>query len=385
MKSRKKSLPALIPLCLTACLLSSCGELFYLINVISSGIAVTSDTVSVKETPVISGVKSTLVVYEDDAVEEIFALLLDGVATAGGEPCAVEAAVYASDGSKTETFKAGEYRVVYFCECEDVIPVESTLVVKPADKIPPVIASAADKVVYLGDSVSYRSGITVTDNDDDSIALQVDASKVDLTRLGEYPLTYSATDKRGNSASVTVKVIVIERPAGDPGTSTSVCTKEELDALCSTILAEILTDGMTVREKAEAIFNRVAQIRYVGTSDKSSWIGGAYIGLTAGRGDCFNYFSAAKALLTLAGIPNYDLKRAGGTSDHYWQIVYVDGGWYHFDACPHPNGYDLRCFLLTEEEVDAYSQKAEKVRPKYYNYDRESCPYEVVKSRSAEE
>lgn len=382
---KSKTLLTLLTLCLSASILSACNELLP----ITSDVDTTSGTVpieshTVKETPVISGVRSEIVVYEDDPTEEIMELLLDGVATVGGEPCAVEAAVFSSDGSKTETFAAGEYRIVYFCERDDVIPVESVLTVIPEDKMPPVIMGATDKDVFLGDTVSYRKGITVSDNEDKNTILEIDASKVDLTRIGEYPLTYSATDKRGNTVSVTVKVRVIERPTDNPGNPSSICTKEELDALCNKILSEILKDSMTEREKAEAIFNRVAQIKYVGTSNKETWISGAYTGLTTGRGDCFNYYAASKALLTLAGIPNYDLKRVGGTSDHYWQIAYVDGGWYHFDACPHPNGYEIKCFLLTEDEVAAYSRKAEVVRPKYYNYDRESCPYEVVKSRSSE-
>jgi transglutaminase-like putative cysteine protease len=172
----------------------------------------------------------------------------------------------------------------------------------------------------------------------------------------------------------------VERSGELDGSNSTVCTKEELDALCNKILSEIITEGMTDKEKAEAIYNRVNSIKYVSTDDDPSWIGAAYTGLTTGRGDCWNYASASKALLTLAGIPNYDIRRHGGTSDHFWQIVYVDDGWYHFDACPTLKKYYIRCFLLTEDEVIEYSNNLTTI-PNYFIYDYDSCPYEVVKSR----
>ena len=42
-----------------------------------------------------------------------------------------------------------------------------------------MISGAADILAYQGDAVSYRRGITVTDNEDDSPSLTVDNSQVD--------------------------------------------------------------------------------------------------------------------------------------------------------------------------------------------------------------
>ena len=155
-----------------------------------------------------------------------------------------------------------------------------------------------------------------------------------------------------------------------------------MDALCTEILQDILSDGMSDRQKAEAIYNRVHRIKYVNTPDDGDWIENAYVGLTTGRRDCENYSAASRALLTKAGIPNYELERYGGTSEHYWEIVYVDGGWYHFDACPTSSKYPIRCFLLTDDEVIAYSNSRTD-KPNYYIYNHDTCPYEVVKSRNS--
>ncbi len=254
------------------------------------------------------------------------------------------------------------------------------------DTEPPVITGAQALTVEAGQPVSYRSGITVTDNVDASVSLQVDASQVDLTRPGQYPVVYSAIDAQGNQATVTITVTVTvpEPPPEETappvpsqtGAEPQIGTEARAYELADGILAGIVSSGMTQTQKAEAIFRYVnSHITYVGSSDKSNWAAEACNGFTWGRGDCFTYFACSKALLTRAGIPNVDLQRTGGQSRHYWQLVNVGSGYLHFDACPHPTGHPLRCFLLTEADVRAYS--ASITNPyyrNYYVYDYDACP-----------
>ncbi len=79
------------------------------------------------------------------------------------------------------------------------------------DLEPPVITGVEDILVYAGDTVSYRSGITVTDNRDEAPQLTIDNSAVDLSTPGEYTGTYTATDYVGNAASVSATVTVREK------------------------------------------------------------------------------------------------------------------------------------------------------------------------------
>ena len=264
-----------------------------------------------------------------------------------------------------------------------------TPVPPPADTAPPVISGAHDLKAAVGESISYRAGVTVTDNSGEAVALQIDATEVDLTRPGEYEAVYWAEDAAGNRAEVPVTVTVIETVTVDEEGSGATediedpaapqATQETVDALADEILAQITTDGMSQYEKALAIYNYVHNnIAYTGTSDKSSWLVGAYVGFTRHSGDCYNYFACSKALLTRAGIPNVDLTRVGGNSRHYWQLVDVGTGYRHFDACPHPNSYPLYSFLLTEAEVQAYTEQCASIRKNYYVYDYASCPVEVV-------
>ncbi|MBP0988056.1 MAG: hypothetical protein J6S92_07240, partial [Oscillospiraceae bacterium] len=40
-------------------------------------------------------------------------------------------------------------------------------------------------------------------------------------------------------------------------------------------------------------------------------------------------------------------------AQHFWNLVRVNGAWYHFDACPYCGGNDF--FLWTDAQIDAFS------------------------------
>lgn len=250
----------------------------------------------------------------------------------------------------------------------------------------PVIHGAKDIVTVIGREVSYRSGVTVTDDTDENVTLKIDSSAVDLNTAGVYTVIYSAVDKSGNETVVSVTVTVNETSdkGDDPDPDEDaklVVTQKMLNGVIEEIFDAILTPEMSKYEQAQAIFTYVNNnITYVATSDKTDWVRGAYLGLTRGKGDCYNYWAASKALLTAAGIDNLDLEREGGDSLHFWNLVNVGDGWYHFDTCWHPKGYALDSFMMTEDEAVAYTEKlaSELEWPNYYTYDYSSCPVTVV-------
>ena len=261
----------------------------------------------------------------------------------------------------------------------------------PADTEAPVISGTRDLEVEQGGSVSYREGVTVTDNVDANVQLQIDASQVNLAEPGLYTVIYSATDSSGNRVEVAIQVTVtaveepVESKPAEP-VMPEVVTQEMVDELADQILAKIVKDNMTRREKAYKVYRYVYQsIQYTGSSDKSDWLRGAYSGFIYGRGDCFNYFACSKALLNRLGIPTVDLERVGGTSRHYWLLVNLGEGWYHFDACWRPSGYAEEVFMFTEAQVREYTELVSAVRKNYYVYDYENCPVEVVGTPVQEE
>ena len=219
-----------------------------------------------------------------------------------------------------------------------------------SDTEPPVIEGAVDKEVYLGNTIAYKEGITVTDNETDKPKLTVDNSQVDTTKAGTYPVTYTATDAAGNSTSVTINLTIKEKPK-------DYVDEEMVYAEAQKVLDKITTNDMSDMEVAFAIYQWTkSNISYTGSSDKSSWIKGAYQAFTKQSGDCYNYFAAAKALYNLAGIDNIDvIKSDTSHSSHFWSLINIGGGWYHVDCTPRRKvGY---FFMNTDAELEAYSKE----------------------------
>lgn len=215
----------------------------------------------------------------------------------------------------------------------------------------PVISGTKNLEVYVGSSVSYRSGVTVTDNLDTAPTLTVDSSSVDLATPGTYQVTYSAVDAAGNQSSVTITVTVREKPDGyvDP---------EVIYQRVDAILAQFIREDMTDREKVEAVYvwtRRDVHLSYGSAPDRDDYLQTAYEFLDVRKGDCFYFFAIQKLMLERLGIPTIDLKKVKASEDdsnHYWLLVSVDGGesYYHFD-----NVWSRNLCLVTDDELDTFS------------------------------
>lgn len=241
------------------------------------------------------------------------------------------------------------------------------------DTQPPEIIGARDMTVYVGESVSYRKCIRVVDNVDSSeeISLTIDSSKVNLLEIGEYAVKYTATDRAGNSSSVTIFVRVIEPEI----------PLETLNAALDGIIKNIIRPGMNKEEQCRAVCAYVkGHISYSGVSEKGGgdWRAVAYHALfVSGSGDCYSYFVASKALLDRLGIENLDIRRTPGLipETHYWSLVNIGGEgeaarWYHYDSTRIQQNYDLGGCLMTERQIMAYNH----VRKHFYAYDRSTFP-----------
>lgn len=234
------------------------------------------------------------------------------------------------------------------------------------DSEPPIIEGAVDQVVYVGDRVAYRKDVTVTDNRDEEVELVVDSSSVNINKPGSYEIIYTATDSSGNTATEVVIFTVREKPK-------DFMTEEEVYAQADKVLAEILNDGMTEPDKAWVIWKWVKRhMSYTGTSEKGDWVQGAATGFNKGSGDCFIYYSLSRALLTRAGFENMCVERIESATPprHYWNLVKVDGDWYHFDTNPYRIGYPYVPFLRTDAEVEEYSTRCKD----FYTFDKSKYP-----------
>ena len=229
-----------------------------------------------------------------------------------------------------------------------------------ADTEPPVIYGAADRTVYIGETVSYRSGVSAWDARDGSVAVQINSAQVNLRAAGRYSVTYTATDAAGNRAERTVTFTV------------SAVDADAINAMADAVLAEILHDGMSERQQLRAIYDwSVSHLRYTAYADKTDPVRAAYYGFRQGHGDCFVYYAVTRFLLTRAGFENLEIQRNDPANPHFWNLVRYDGNWYHLDTCPSYPDHPLVCFLLTDAEVQAYSRDHVK---DYYRFDASRYP-----------
>ncbi len=130
----------------------------------------------------------------------------------------------ACDGEETETPETPEVNCTETPEHEDCEveceagqeyseELEECVAIVIPDTEAPVITVPADLEYTIGeDAPDYSVGVSATDNEDsvEAIVLDVDSSLVDLTTVGTYEITVTATDTAGNESTETYNIIVEE-------------------------------------------------------------------------------------------------------------------------------------------------------------------------------
>ncbi|MBO4452544.1 MAG: transglutaminase domain-containing protein [Clostridia bacterium] len=280
------------------------------------------------------------------------------------------------DMSAVDNSTPGVYPVVYTATDGGGRSTEFTLRVTVKDVTPPTV-TGEDLTVYIGDTVSYRNSITVSDDTDPEPEISVDNSLVNLNKAGVYPVTYTVRDSSGNEAVFKLNVTVLDRSANLDEYNKK---REYVESEASKQLAKIVDDSMDDLQKAYAIYYWTKKnIAYTGSSDKSNYIYGAYDGFKKRAGDCYTYFSVSKALLIAAGIDNVDVVKERTDekqSRHYWMLVNVGDGWYHFDSTPYKFDND-NFFMVTTAELHAWD---DKYYPLCHNFLTEGLPEISTKS-----
>jgi len=223
------------------------------------------------------------------------------------------------------------------------------------DTTPPVIEGARDFSVIIGNTVSYRHGITVKDDYDPNPELHIDTSQVNLQVLGIYPVTYTATDKSGNSSSVTVNLHIIE---------------VSIDLLNQTADKKLQELGVfnveDTTERLKIIHDYVKKnVRYVrNTVYSGSDLLITYNALMTMRGDCAATVKVSRILLERAGIENMEIGNVQDT--HCWNLIKIGGFWYHYDATEYYDGAN-DTFWFTETRAKQLSNT--QARWQRYVYD----------------
>lgn len=233
-----------------------------------------------------------------------------------------------------------------------------------ADTTPPVITCTQPLTVHVGDSVSYRSGVEVSDNADGEVSLEIDNSMVDLDKEGDYPLRYKATDAAGNVAEKEVTLLVVKQSDREA----------EVDRLADEVIGEVVTADMSRWDTCYALWKWCqTNIQYSYNAGTRTIYAGAYEGLHDRSGDCYAYYATFTVLLQKCGIETLEVRRVGGTSDHWWNLVNLGDGWYHCDCSPRRTGDTYECFMQTDAQVQAYTDSYPE-HPNYYVFDPTLLP-----------
>lgn len=248
--------------------------------------------------------------------------------------------------------------------------VESVIDVVPAANAPQ-FEGLDDIYIRVGNTISYKSGVTVEDAQDGELSFTVDASNVDALVEGTYTVYYSATDSDGNTTIIPRKVIVetVDRAA--------------VEAYARAVLDRIITEDMTLDQQIYAVYYYTRHnVWYVGTSDKTSIYHAAYEGFSTAKGDCYTYYAMNVVMFDMLGIEHLAVKRVGGVSNHYWNLVlHEDGKYYHVDSTPTAVSVQgVRHGKMTETDLQTYTndETVAARRPNFYVYDKTLPEYEGI-------
>lgn len=234
-----------------------------------------------------------------------------------------------------------------------------------ADTTPPVFAGLEKLTVNIGQAVSYRKDVTATDDRDGALSFTMDASAVNLEKEGTYSIVYEAADKSGNVTRAEREIFVSAK---------LVVNQELVDEKAQEILDKILKEDMSDHDKIYAVFMYVRKNVAYSSSKEKDVLSAAYKAMVSKRGDCYNYFALAKVLLDKIGIDNLPVERYKGRSSHYWLLVNIGTGWYHYDPSPQSMEDPFRCFMKTDKQVQSYARNRSDGRRDYYQIDYSKYP-----------
>lgn len=201
----------------------------------------------------------------------------------------------------------------------------------------PVLYGVKTRYYYVDEAIPYLEGIVAIDNADGQVPVKVDTSSVIPGRTGKYLVTYTASDAAGNSTSRRAMIRV----------KRSKVNADKLDRYVQQIMSEITTEDMHLADKVFAIYDYVfTHVRYTSRSDKTDWRREALRGIQRGKGDCYTSNSLARALLETTEAEIFIVQRKSYNTHHYWLLVNIGTGWYHFDATnSREHGY--KCCMWT--------------------------------------
>lgn len=189
---------------------------------------------------------------------------------------------------------------------------EETLLRIHKDITPPTIYGMFSiELLANTEAPDYMRNVYAVDNTDGYTKVNCDTSEVDLTRAGVYYAIYTSTDSTGNVGTKKRKITVKPDYA-------------DTEKLIADIAAGFEnTDPESLRDYVR---NNITYASFWGGKDPVSF------GFTNWYGNCYVHALCLQSLLDYYGYENELIWVIGKT--HYWNLVKIDGVWYHIDSTP---------------------------------------------------
>ena len=158
-------------------------------------------TVIDKVSPVFSGIKDLQINFGEDFNP------LTGISASDNSDGDITSAIQINGSVNVN--KAGSYSLTYSVTDQSGNTVSASRTVIVIDNVKPVISGAADVVAGLNTTFNPLEGVSVSDNNDGDLTEEMKTTgSVDTSVEGDYFVTYSASDKSGNTIEIKRKVTV---------------------------------------------------------------------------------------------------------------------------------------------------------------------------------
>lgn len=310
--------------------------------------AVYTTNLIIRDTVAPTGVVATTTIYYGGKFPEA-GKFVTGILDAGPVNVAFEtdpgAQVTTQTSVRIVLTDQGGNRTVYTVPCNIVHDNEA----------PAFVSFPKEIVADIGATINWRTEVQAQD-DSGTVELSFDLSAVNMNKPGTYTGVLMASDPAGNVTRQEVKIVLHDNSV----------TQEMLDAVCKDIVARIITEGMTTKQKLYAVYQYVkGSITYNGASPHDDLRREAYLSLTTRpSGDCFAFCAASNALLTYLGyetqIVRRDIALASVSGNHFWVLVNCgtkeEPQWYHHDSCPRRQPYRQPTYMATDAQLRAMTK-----------------------------
>ena len=196
----------------------------------------------------------------------------------------------------------------------------------------PVFSGISDLKVTKGGTADYKKGVTAKDGKDGDVEFTVDSSSVKLDTAGTYYATYTATDKAGNTTTSKRKIVVSEKSTASSSSSSSGDVYAKADEFIAKATSGVSGTANKILAIKNYLRNNIKYSHRYNASNTGSVNAAAMKAFTAYEGDCYIHAAAAQVMFTRLGVQSIIVNALDYT--HYWNMVYINGGWKHVDPTP---------------------------------------------------